>query len=314
MAFVTGMFPASKVGNGSFSGNAVTSRKVSKGATTVMAVDSFQKQFQGFGKIGIDYKRGKRPFEFQKRSSSGSTGSLPFPDNQYFAGVYSISLCNKRSGVKKTLAKAEQMIAMDRFRQAKATATSSGIYNTRCTEGSVPLEAEFKRVYSRTNAFREAQKPINERIRKMYEDRKRMFIMADNSPSAEKKASTMPLVNKVSVAAYNEARFNCNRYAIPQSVEESYIMSQYEREAKQKAVPYGEYKVTCNDGVAKGMPEQLRVAVGSGRFRNQQKSMNDATQFIFNAASDATKFTNPTEALEEYYYKWPSAASAKIQD
>jgi len=197
MAFVSGMFPASKVGKGSFAGSTVAPRKVSKGTTTVMAVDSFQKQFQGFGKIAVDYKKGKRPFEFQRGTSGGSVTSLPFPDNQYFAGIYPISLCRRQTGVKRTLAKAEQMIAMDRFRQAKASATSSGIYNVRCTEGSVPQEAEFKRVFSRTNAFREAQKPINERIRKMYEDRKKMFMMADNSPSAEKKASTMPLVNKV---------------------------------------------------------------------------------------------------------------------
>mmetsp|Transcript_12185 Transcript_12185/g.37162 ORF Transcript_12185/g.37162 Transcript_12185/m.37162 type:complete len:315 (-) Transcript_12185:105-1049(-) len=314
MAFVSGMFPASKVGKGSFAGSTVAPRKVSKGTTTVMAVDSFQKQFQGFGKIAVDYKKGKRPFEFQRGTSGGSVTSLPFPDNQYFAGIYPISLCRRQTGVKRTLAKAEQMIAMDRFRQAKASATSSGIYNVRCTEGSVPQEAEFKRVFSRTNAFREAQKPINERIRKMYEDRKKMFMMADNSPSAEKKASTMPLVNKVSVASYNESRYNCSRYAIPQSVEENFIMYQYEREAKQRACPNGEYKVNCNDGVAKGMAEQLRVAVGSGRYRNQQKSMNENTQFLFNAPSDATMYTQPTQAQEEYFYKWPSTASAKIQD
>jgi len=42
--------------------------------------------------------------------------------------------------------------------------------------------------------------------------------------------------------------------------------------------------------------------------------MNENTQFLFNAPSDATMYTQPTQAQEEYFYKWPSTASAKIQD
>lgn len=311
-AFVGSMFPAAKVGRGEFAGNAVSARPSSSRSSPVMAMDAFQRKFATFGNVQINYTKNKRPFEYKSKGSKA--GSLAYPVSPAFSGVYAISLCDKKAGVKKIMAKAEEFIANDRVREAKKMATSGGIYNTRCTEGAVPLEAEFKRVFNRTNAFREAQKPINVRLNKAYNDRRMAFILADGMDSEEKKISSMPLLTKVTMAAYSEGRATCSKYATPFSMEENYIMKMYMNDAKKKACPNGEYKLGCQEGTTKGQAEALRVAVGSGLYRNQAKSASDVARFSYDAPQDAMKFTAPGDAKEGYYNKWASVASAVIQD
>eukprot|EP00189_Rhodosorus_marinus_P011191 CAMPEP_0184751550 /NCGR_PEP_ID=MMETSP0315-20130426/43098_1 /TAXON_ID=101924 /ORGANISM="Rhodosorus marinus, Strain UTEX LB 2760" /LENGTH=906 /DNA_ID=CAMNT_0027230817 /DNA_START=338 /DNA_END=3060 /DNA_ORIENTATION=- len=118
LGFVSGMFVQPKLGSG-FGGERVAGAQQSSSSSTVtMRVDAFQRNYQSYGKVMIDYKVGKRPFEYTRKGSPA--GLLEYPPNPAWAGVYALTLCNKKPGISSVLAKADEHIARMRQMQANA--------------------------------------------------------------------------------------------------------------------------------------------------------------------------------------------------
>uniref|UniRef100_A0A7S3A3G8 Uncharacterized protein n=2 Tax=Eukaryota TaxID=2759 RepID=A0A7S3A3G8_9RHOD len=176
LGFVSGMFVQPSLSSG-FAGERVAgSRQSNVSSTVTMRVDAFQRQYQSFGKVMVDYTLGKRPYEYTRKGSPADL--LDYPPGPEWAGVHSLTLCNKRPGISSVMAKADEFLAKAVLARDMVNNCKYGELNTYgsyCHDGQSKFEAERKRGAMRTASFKEAQKPMNVRLNQIYSSRKAAF-------------------------------------------------------------------------------------------------------------------------------------------
>lgn len=308
---VNGMFTAAKVGTSSFTSSLTCAKSTTnKPATVTMAVDAFQKKFQTFGKIGIDYSRPKKLAAYKRGGFDAA--ALDYPNSQAFAGKYQISSCGKMSGADKILAKYDEYCAKGMMQVFKRSAVPYGYYTTKCAEGTVRGQAQAKRTFNRTLAFKQAQKPINIRLREQYEARRTAFIMANGCDREEQQFKSMPISAATFMAGKAEATGTCYRLVTPSSVVEDYCASGVRMQLKAKANASGVYAIGyCAEGFAKGDAEDLRVAALSAEYRTLQQSPNTVTAQKYESSRTAVKlYAQGCSHEQEQLFKWPAVAAA----
>eukprot|EP00737_Agarophyton_chilense_P000803 gb/GEZJ01000892.1/.p1 GENE.gb/GEZJ01000892.1/~~gb/GEZJ01000892.1/.p1 ORF type:complete len:319 (-),score=39.75 gb/GEZJ01000892.1/:312-1268(-) len=311
---INGMFSAVKVRTSSFTANNVSPRTGTASPPAVtMAVDAFQKKFQSFGKINIDYSRPKKLASFKR---AGYPVSFDYPNSPAMAGHYSISNCNVPSACDKIFMKYDEYCAKGMMQVFKRSAVPFGTYTTKCTEGTVPQQAFAKRVFNRTKAFRQAQKPINVRLAERYENRRLAFTMANGCHREEQQFSTMPMSAATYLAGRAEAMGTCYRVVTPTSIAEDYMAAGVRAQITAKAHPSGVYRVgVCEDGYAKGDAENLRVAALAAEFRAGQQSPSTVTGQQYESARTARKLYASTCHHEEtQIFAYPAVAAAMCRD
>lgn len=306
---ITGMFSAAVVGKSSFTPDAIPVATSRPTAAVRMAVDPFQKKFQSFGKINIDYSRPKKLASYKR---SGYPVTLDFPNSAAQAGHYSVSNCDKPGGAGKILQKYDEYCAKGIMQVYKRSAVPYGVYTTKCTEGTVKLQAFDKRVFNRTMAFRQSQKPINVRLAERYAARKACFTMANGCSREEDQFKNMPMSCATYLAGRAEALGTCYRVVTPSTVAEDYMADGVRAQLRKKAHPYGVYRVgVCEDGHAKGDADMIRVTSLASEFRAGQQSPSAITAQQYESTRTAIKlFTHNCHHEESQVCEYPAVAAA----
>lgn len=305
---VNGMFTTPKLGN-NFTSRVSCERRATPAGVT-MAVDAFQRRRQTFGKINVDYSRPKKLAAY-KRGGFDAAG-LDYPNMPSMAGKYPISYCDKVSGAAKIMRKYDEYCAKGMVQVYKRSAVPYGYYTTACAEGTVGGMAQDKRVFNRTLAFKQAQKPINVRLNELYETRRAAFVMANGCHREEQQFSSMPMSAATYMAAKAEAMGTCYRQVTPNSVAEDYISSGIRLQLNAKANKSGVYALGyCAEGFAKGDAEMLRVASLASEFRALQMSPSAVTRAQYESSRTAVKlYAKGCNHEEGQLYKWPACAAA----
>lgn len=314
-AVTHGMFPASTTLSSTFTpkSTSLCAPKASRAARVNMVVDPFQRRFQTPGRIYIDYSRPKKLVSYKR---SGYSAMIGYPMAPAFAGVYSLSNCGLMGGSAKIIMKADEFMAKNVMRQYKELSVPYGEYSTKCTEGITKLQADEKRVFSRTSAFKQSQKPVNIRIREAYDARKKAFIAANLCSAEEAKFKMFPMAARVYNATRNEALGTCTRYVQPQSVAEEYMKNSVMNQVRQAQCPYGEYAVgACNEGFVKGQAEERRSACLAAEYRAAQQDAAATTRQRYDAPKAAVMYYGHECSHEEQqYYGMPAVAAAMMRD
>lgn len=308
---ISGMFTATKVGVTSFTGAKTEVRCARGGGGTVtMAVDAFQKKFQTFGKINIDYSRPKKLASYKRGGFDAA--SVDYPNSPTCAGMYSISNCGKTSGAAKILMKYDEYCAKGMMQVFKRSAVPFGYYSTKCAEGTVAGQAMEKRVFNRTMAFRQSQKPVNVRLAEQYEARRKCIILANGCHREEQQFKAMPMSCATFLAGKHEALGTCFRTVTPNSLAEDFISSGVRMQLVAKKNWKGEFGVgTCMEGFAKGEAENRRVAALASEFRALQQSPAVVTGQQYESSRMAVKlYATDCSHEQEQLYKWPATAAA----
>lgn len=308
---VTGMFTAAKVGNSAFTKNNVAPKTTPTTSSAVrMVVDPFQRKFQSVGRINIDYSRPKKLATYKRSGYSG--GDLDYPTQVSFAGHYSVTNCGQASGASKILMKYDEYCAKGMMQVYKRSACPTGVYNIRCTEATVKQQAFEKRVFNRTMAYRQAQKPVNVRLREQYANRKMCFALAHNCSREESQFKNMPMSAATYLAGRTEALGTCTRLVPPSSVAEDYMSQCVRSQMIAKNNPRGVYGIGfCEEGFAKGDAEARRVATLTGEFRAHQQSASALTAAQYNSAQTARQlFASTCHHEETQIYQYPTVAAA----
>jgi hypothetical protein len=240
---VPAMFSGATLTKSSFTTSAAPAASApAKRASVTMAVDAFQRKFQSFGKINVDYSRPKKLASY-KRSGGGNSGVLAYPSSASFAGHYSLTNCGKASGAKAILMKYDEYCAKGMVQTYKRSAVPTGVYTTKCTEATTPYgAAEGKRVFNRIQAFRQAQKPVNVRMAEKYAIRKACLIMANGCDREEKQFASMPMSAATFLAGKTEATGACFRNVLPTSTSEDYMASGIRAQLIAQKMPGGVYR------------------------------------------------------------------------
>lgn len=307
---INGMFTAAKVGKSSFTPDAVSVPTSARPTHAIsMAVDPFQRKFQSFGKINVDYSRPKKLASFKR---AGYPVTLDYPNSPAMAGHYGISSCGRPGGSAKILAKYDEYCSKGMMQVYKRSAVPFGVYTTKCTEGTAKLQAFDKRVFNRTQAFRQAQKPVNVRLREQYEARRSCFVLAHNCSREEAQFKAMPMSCATYLAGRSEALGTCYRVVTPSTVAEDYMADGVRAQLTQIAHPFGEYRVgVCEDGYAKGDAEARRVAGLASEFRANQQSASAVTGQQYESARNALQlYVHGCHHEEEQVFKYPAVAAA----
>lgn len=307
---VNGMFSAVKVGNSSFTDNDVAvSSKAAPSSAVRMAVDPFQRKFQSIGKIGINYSRPKKLATYKR---SGYSVGLDFPNAASMAGHYSLTNCGLAGGSAKILMKYDEYCAKGMLQVYKRAAIPYGTYTTKCTEATQPFVAYDARVFNRTQAFRQSQKPVNIRLREQYEARKACFSLAHNCSREESQFKSMPMSAATFLAGKMEALGTCYRTVRPTTKAEDYMAGSVRAQMYTKANPTGVYSVGgCEDGHAKGDAEMRRIVALASEYRAAQASASTVTGQQYESARMATQlFTHNCHHEETQVFDYPAVAAA----
>lgn len=187
-----------------------------------------------------------------------------------------------------------------------------GVYTTKCTEGTVPFMAYDVRVFNRTNAFRQAQKPVNVRLHEKYEARKACFSLAHNCSREEDQFKAMPMSCATFLAGKMEATGACYRSVRSSTVEEDYMAGSVRAQMYKKMNPTGVYTVgSCEDGHAKGDADLRRVVALASEYRALQQSAPTVTGQMYASARTARElFTHNCHHEETQVSDYPAVAAA----
>lgn len=307
---VNGMFSVVKVGNSSFTDNNVSARKTAGPTSSVrMVVDPFQRKFQSLGKINVDYSRPKKLATYK---SSGYSVGLDFPNTATMAGHYSLTNCGKAGGSAKILMKYDEYCAKGMLQVYKRSAVPTGVYTTKCTEGTQPGMAFDVRVFNRTAAFRQAQKPVNVRLREQYAARKAAITLAHGCSREEAQFKNMPMSCATFLAGKMEALGTCYRTVRPASKAEDYMAGSVRMQIYQKTNASGVYPVGgCEDGHAKGDAELRRVIALASEYRAAQQNASAVTGSQYASSKMAVAlFSHECNHEEGQFCDYPSVAAA----
>ena len=307
---VSAMFTPAKVGVSSFTTSLDTRRNVKTTSNVRMAVDAFQRKYQSIGKINIDYSRPKKLATYKRSGYPGAT--IEFPNQPSMAGHYSISNCNMPSGASKILMKYDEYCAKGMMQVYKRSACPTGVYTPKCTESTQPINAFSKRVFNRTLAFRQAQKPVNVRLREQYENRRACFALAHNCSREEAQFKDMPMSCATYLAGRAEALGTCYRNVPPSSVAEDYMANSVRSQLIAKNNPRGVYGIGfCEEGFAKGDAEALRVSVLGSQYRIANQSASALTGSQYASATTARQlYASSCHHEETQIYQYPAVAAA----
>nr|P34784.1 RecName: Full=R-phycoerythrin gamma chain, chloroplastic; Flags: Precursor [Aglaothamnion neglectum]AAA32635.1 R-phycoerythrin gamma subunit [Aglaothamnion neglectum] len=306
---VNGMFTPVKL-SGSFTASMPVDSKPAASATGVrMVVDPLQRKYQSIGKIGVDYSRPKKLATYVR---SGYSVGMEFPNTPSMAGHYSLTDCDKAGGAAKILMKYDEYCAKGMLQVGKRAACRTGVYTTKCTEGTQPQMAFDVRVFNRTQAFRQAQKPVAARLREQYEARKACFVLAHNCSREEAQFKEMPMSCATFLASKMEATGACYRTVRPTSVAEDYMAGSVRAQLYTKLNPKGVYGVgACEDGHAKGDADQRRVIALASEYRAAAQSPSTVTGQQYKSAQLATQlFAHDCHHEQEQIYEYPAVAAA----
>jgi hypothetical protein len=283
-----------------------------RAGTPTMRVDAFQRKFQTFGKIGVDYTQPKK-LQSYKRSGAGAA-LVDYPNAATFAGHYSISNCGKQSGAAAILMKYDEYCAKGMLQTYKRAAVPMGVYTTKCAEARTPYgEAESKRMFNRTTAFRQAQKPVNVRLNEQYAARRHAVIMANGCSAEESKFAGMPMSCATFLQGNAEASGACFRSVLPQDTAEDYMASGIRAQTIAAKMPGGVYPLGyCMDGYKKGDAEERRCAALASEYRAQQASAFTTTHSAYEARRMAIKLYGHGCGHEEGQFSAMPAVSAAM--
>jgi len=209
-----------------------------------------------------------------------------------------------------TMSVVDDYMAASVIRQYKAAAVPGGVYTPQCTEGAVPGDAEAKRVYAITQAFRARQSTARAAAANRFETRRRGIIAAHGCSHEEGRVVAFPSMAANMVIGQAEALRACSRYQVPASKAEKYMADAVERQYAAIQCPTGEFTV-CTDGAAKGEADAARVAGGSTAFRARTLSTGAKAQGRFNAQAYATtQYGHGCGYEEALFAAYPAVAGA----
>lgn len=196
--------------------------------------------------------------------------------------------------------------------QYKATACSTGEYSVRCTEGTYRGQAENARTAALAQEFRLGQRTMLQKQGDLYETRKRSSIASHGCSYEENLLSKLPMSAAALVRGQAEAMGSCPRYAgRTEDKAEAYMSKCVEKQTMMRAVPFGVYDKTCQDGSQSYLAENKRVVALSAKFRMGQTSKISQEQWKFDVSKHACiNFGHMCSYEENLFNKYKSVASS----
>lgn len=213
-------------------------------------------------------------------------------------------------GVGRILSTADKYMADKIVMQYKATACPSGTYGVACTEstGSLGRSADGARVAAGNAAFRKLQRSPAKVYGDLYENRKQ--ALKGSICHVEEK---MFQSNSESAASFvlgrSESLGTCDKYGIPETVEEAAMMRFIHIQQQAKAVG-GVIPSSCVEGASKGAADDARVAQLASKYRNAQKPTGQLLQEKFNQVKHGLSFAHGCNYEESLMVSYPAVASS----
>lgn len=212
-------------------------------------------------------------------------------------------------GVATILTKADNYMAKSIQGQYKATACPSGTYGVQCTEstGKAGRSADAARVAALNLKFRMLQRSPAKLYGDMYENRKQA-LKGSICHTEEKMIQAYSTSAAALVLGRAESTGACDKYGIPESVEEAAMMRFMHIQQQAKAVG-GVIPSACVEGASKGAAEAARVAQLASKYRNAQKPMGQLLQEKFNQVKHGLSFANGCTYEEGLVVNYPAVGS-----
>jgi len=196
-------------------------------------------------------------------------------------------------------------------KQYKALASSSGVYNVQCAEGTLPGQADDRRILALAADFRRRARPVAARFGDYFETRKRAVIAAHGCSYEEKLVSNYPTSAATYVLGQSEANRTCIRYAQNSSPEEEFMSYSIDMQQKMRACPNGVYTSACAEAGVKGQAETARVLALTRDFRLNQASTVEKERAKFESKKYAlAQFGHGCSYEEDMFAKYPGAAAS----
>ena len=197
--------------------------------------------------------------------------------------------------------------------QHKQSAAPSGVYALQCTKGTVSGQAEWSRVASLAADFRRNHRTTSRKYYDFFETRKLALLACNGCSYEEGLVSRNPLAAAAMVRGYSEAKGVCVRYAAASTPAERYMADCVDKQMKMRALPFGYYEATCDDGCCKGMAEYKRVSGLSAKFRATQYPAGFKEQSRYDAAKYARDNFGHGCNYEETYFNTYNAVAAAMR-
>lgn len=214
-------------------------------------------------------------------------------------------------GAASIMAGADDYMARTIVMQYKATACASGVYGVQCTEstGKLGRSADAARVAAGNLKFRMSQRSAAKFYGDMYENRKQA-LKGTICHTEESKFQTYGKSTAAFVLAKAESTGACDKYGIPESVEEAAMMRYMHIQQQSKACPAGVIPSSCVEGASKGAADDARVAQLASKYRNAQKATGQLLQEKYNQVKHGISFSNGCHYEESICAEYPAVASA----
>ncbi|KAA8496154.1 R-phycoerythrin gamma chain, chloroplastic [Porphyridium purpureum] len=242
---------------------------------------------------------------------TGAVSSVNMRRFQRVPKVSGFSAKVTKKNVNKALDKADMFFAKSVTMEGKAAAIPYGVYGIQCMEGSAKGMAHEKRAMALSAAFRMNQRSAAEKTGAMYENRRLALILAQNDHQ-EKQYIKYPKLAAAALMASTEVTRACQRYAVPESIEEEFLAASVDKVNKMRGTTAsGVYKSSCVEGNAKGQAEQARVAALAVAFRSAQKSASQFAAERYAQSKYGRDLFSSTHFEEGYANTYPAMAAAK---
>lgn len=212
-------------------------------------------------------------------------------------------------GVANILTAADQYMAKSINMQYKATACPTGTYGVQCTEstGKLGRTADAARVAALNLKFRQSQRSPRKVYGDMFENRKQA-LKGTICHTEEKMFQNYSTSTASFVLGRAESTGACDKYGIPESVEEAAMMRFMHIQQQAKAVG-GVIPTSCVEGASKGAADDARVAQLASKYRNAQKPTGQLLQEKFNQVKHGLSFANGCNYEEGIVINYPSVGS-----
>lgn len=254
---------------------------------------------------------GLKPSSFTSARPAGRVSAAAGPTMALRVGLRkSAGTANANfGGVAVTLTKADNYMARSINMQYKATACPTGTYGVQCTEstGKAGRSADAARVAALNRVFREKQRSPAKVYGDMYENRKQA-LKGTICHTEEKMIQAYSTSAAALVIGRAEATGACDKYGIPESVEEAAMM-RYMHIQQQAAAVGGVIPSSCVEGASKGAADAARVAQLASKYRNAQKPTGQLLQEKFNQVKHGLGFANGCNYEEGLVINYPAVGS-----
>lgn len=212
-------------------------------------------------------------------------------------------------GVATILTKADNYMARSIVAQYKAAACPAGTYGVQCTEstGKAGRSADGARVAALNRAFRMTQRSPAKVYGDMFENRKQA-LKGSICHTEEKMVQAYSTSAAALVVGRAEATGACDKYGIPESVEEAAMMRFMHIQQQAKAVG-GVIPSSCVEGASKGAADAARVAQLASKYRNAQKPAGQLLQEKFNQVKHGLAFANGCNYEEGLVVNYPAVGA-----